>query len=98
MNVFISKKMRNFIILAQTNSMAKAAEKLHMTASPFGKSIAALEELVGYALFTRNEKSISLNKAGQELYQELFPIYQRLSAIDNTIVSLSQRQKYRNWY
>lgn len=85
--------MRNFIILAQTNSMAKAAEKLHMTASPFGKSIAALEELVGYALFTRNEKSISLNKAGQELYQELFPIYQRLSAIDNTIVSLSQRQK-----
>lgn len=81
--------MRNFIILAQTNSMAKAAEKLHMTASPFGKSIAALEELVGYALFTRNEKSISLNKAGQELYQELFPIYQRLSAIDNTIVSLS---------
>ena len=93
MNVFISKKMRNFIILAQTNSMAKAAEKLHMTASPFGKSIAALEELVGYALFTRNEKSISLNKAGQELYQELFPIYQRLSAIDNTIVSLSQRQK-----
>ncbi|EPU8563147.1 LysR family transcriptional regulator SrsR [Yersinia enterocolitica] len=93
MNVFISKKMRNFIILAQTNSMAKAAEKLHMTASPFGKSIAALEELVGYALFTRNEKSISLNKAGQEFYQELFPIYQRLSAIDNTIVSLSQRQK-----
>ena len=64
-----------------------------MTASPFGKSIAAPEELVGYALFTRNEKSISLNKAGQELYQELFPIYQRLSAIDNTIVSLSQRQK-----
>lgn len=93
MNVFISKKMRNFIILAQTNSMAKAAEKLHMTASPFGKSIAALEELVGYSLFTRNEKSISLNKAGQELYQELFPIYQRLSAIDNTIVSMSHRQK-----
>ncbi|WP_145518962.1 LysR family transcriptional regulator SrsR [Yersinia mollaretii] len=93
MNVFISKKMRNFIVLAQTNSMAKAAEKLHMTASPFGKSITALEELVGYALFTRNEKSISLNKAGQELYQELFPIYQRLSAIDNSIMSLSQRQK-----
>lgn len=85
--------MRNFIVLAQTNSIAKAAEKLHMTASPFGKSIASLEELVGYALFTRKENSISLNKAGQELYQELFPIYQRLSAIDNEIAAMSHRQK-----
>lgn len=83
--------MRNFIVLAQTNSIAKAAEKLHMTASPFGKSIASLEELVGYALFTRKENSISLNKAGQELYQELFPIYQRLSAIDNEIAAMSHR-------
>ncbi|AJQ99741.1 LysR family transcriptional regulator SrsR [Hafnia paralvei] len=93
MNIFISRKMRNFIVLAQTNSIAKAAEKLHMTASPFGKSIASLEELVGYALFTRKENSISLNKAGQELYQELFPIYQRLSAIDNEIAAMSHRQK-----
>lgn len=85
--------MRNFIVLAQTNSLVSAAEKLHMTASPFGKSIASLEDLVGYSLFTRNEKTISLSKAGQELYQELFPIYQRLSAIDNSILSISHRQK-----
>ena len=44
MDIFISKKMRNFILLAQTNNIARAAEKIHMTASPFGKSIAALEE------------------------------------------------------
>ncbi|EFH2833786.1 helix-turn-helix domain-containing protein, partial [Shigella sonnei] len=42
MDIFISKKMRNFILLAQTNNIARAAEKIHMTASPFGKSIAAL--------------------------------------------------------
>ena len=41
MDIFISKKMRNFILLAQTNNIARAAEKIHMTASPFGKSIAA---------------------------------------------------------
>lgn len=49
-----------------------------MTASPFGKSIAALEEQIGYTLFTRKDNNISLNKAGQELYQKLFPVYQRL--------------------
>lgn len=54
MDIFISKKMRNFILLAQTNNIARAAEKIHMTASPFGKSIAALEEQIGYTLFTRD--------------------------------------------
>ena len=60
MDIFISKKMRNFILLAQTNNIARAAEKIHMTASPFGKSIAALEEQIGYTLFTRKDNNISL--------------------------------------
>ena len=93
MDIFISKKMRNFILLAQTNNIARAAEKIHMTASPFGKSIAALEEQIGYTLFTRKDNNISLNKAGQELYQKLFPVYQRLSAIDNEINNLKQNKK-----
>ncbi|TKI07778.1 LysR family transcriptional regulator SrsR [Martelella alba] len=86
MGIFVSKKLINFITLAQTNNIAKAAEKLHMTASPFGKSIAALEEMVGYELFSRTDNSISLNKAGQELYQMLYPIYQRLAGIDTEIM------------
>ncbi|MGF7449411.1 LysR family transcriptional regulator, partial [Klebsiella michiganensis] len=93
MDIFISKKMRNFILLAQTNNIARAAEKIHMTASPFGKSIAALEDQIGYTLFTRKDNSISLNKAGQELYQKLFPIYQRLSAIDNEIHYSAHRSR-----
>ena len=93
MDIFISKKMRNFILLAQTNNIARAAEKIHMTASPFGKSIAALEDRIGYTLFTRKDNSISLNKAGQELYQKLFPIYQRLSAIDNEIHFSARRSR-----
>ena len=75
MDIFISKKMRNFILLAQTNNIARAAEKIHMTAS----------------LFTRKDNNISLNKAGQELYQKLFPVYQRLSAIDNEIHNSGRR-------
>ena len=93
MDIFISKKMRNFILLAQTNNIARAAEKIHMTASPFGKSIAALEDQIGYTLFTRKDNNISLNKAGQELYQKLFPVYQRLSAIDNEIHNASRRSR-----
>lgn len=64
-----------------------------MTASPFGKSIAALEEQIGYTLFTRKDNNISLNKAGQELYQKLFPVYQRLSAIDNEIHNSGRRSR-----
>ena len=32
MDIFISKKMRNFILLAQTNNIARAAEKIHIGA------------------------------------------------------------------
>lgn len=84
--------MRNFIILAQTNSLVGAARKLHMTASPFGKSIASLEDIMGYSLFDRNKKTISLSKAGQELYRELLPIYQRLSSIDDNVLTSSHRR------
>jgi DNA-binding transcriptional LysR family regulator len=73
MDIFISKKMRNFILLAQTNNIARAAEKIHMTASPFGKSIAALEDQIGYTLFTRKDNNISLNKAGQSCIRSCFP-------------------------
>lgn len=90
MDIFISKKMRNFILLAQTNNIARAAEKIHMTASPFGKSIAALEEQIGYTLFTRKDNNISLNKAGQELYQKLFPVY--LLLIMKLIIPLVARE------
>lgn len=92
-SIFISKRMRNFILLAQTKSIARAAEKIHMTASPFGKSIVSLEEQIGYPLFTRKDNSITLNKAGQDLYQKLFPVYERLSAIENEIHSSTQRSQ-----
>lgn len=85
--------MRNFIVLVQTKSIARAAEKIHMTASPFGKSIIALEAQVGYPLFTRKDNSICLNKAGQELYQKLFPVYERLSAIENELHNSTQRSQ-----
>ncbi|KAA1139485.1 LysR family transcriptional regulator, partial [Citrobacter portucalensis] len=67
MDIFISKKMRNFILLAKTNNIDRAAEKIHLTASPFCNSIAALEDQIGDTLFTRKDNTISLTKAGQEL-------------------------------
>ena len=39
MDIFISKKMRNFILLAQTNNIARAAEKIHMTVSRLAKAL-----------------------------------------------------------
>ncbi len=95
MDIFISKKMRNFIYLAQTDNITPAAQKkIHMTASPFGKSIAALEEQIGYTLFTRKDNNISLNKAGQELYQKLFRLIKMsFSAIYNEIDNSGRRSR-----
>ncbi|PJX01630.1 helix-turn-helix domain-containing protein, partial [Escherichia coli] len=75
------------------NNIARVAEKLHMTASPFGNSIAAREDQIGYTLSTRKDNSISLNKAGQPLSYTPFPVYQRLSAIVTEIHISGRRSR-----
>ncbi|STJ09563.1 putative LYSR-type transcriptional regulator [Escherichia coli] len=73
--------MRNFILLAQPIILPGRQKKSIDGFAIWLKSIAALGRTIGYTLFTRKDNNISLNKAGQELYQTV-PVYQRLSAID----------------
>lgn len=58
-----------FVEAADAGSFALAAERLHLSRSAVGKSIARLEQRLGVKLFHRTTRSQSLTEDGQAYYE-----------------------------
>ncbi|WP_130361948.1 LysR family transcriptional regulator [Pigmentiphaga kullae] len=56
--------MRIFVKVAETESFAKTARHMHMSAPSVTRTIAALEELIGARLFVRTTRSVKTTEAG----------------------------------
>ncbi|MBQ8617970.1 MAG: LysR family transcriptional regulator [Clostridia bacterium] len=61
-------KLLRFCAVVDYGSMSKAAETLYCSQPALSKQIIALEKEVGYPLFDRNGKKMTLNHNGQLLY------------------------------
>jgi len=62
-------KLGSFCMIVDCGSMSRAAELLYCSQPALSKQIAALEKEVGYPLFDRNGKKMTLNENGRLLYQ-----------------------------
>lgn len=74
--MFVPKGMRNhlkgidvFVAAVEAGTFTQAAERLHLTRSAVGKSIARLEERLGVMLFQRTTRSQSLTDEGSLFYE-----------------------------
>ncbi len=61
-------KILRFCAIADYGSMSKAAEILYCSQPALSKQIIALEKEIGYPLFDRNGKKMTLNENGRLLY------------------------------
>lgn len=59
--------LRTFEAAARLGSYTRAADELHVTHSAVSHQIRALEEQLGFALFTRQGRAVVLTPAGEEL-------------------------------
>ena len=59
--------LRTFEIVARHQSFTGAASELHITQAAVSHQIRTLEEFLGYRLFIRKERPISLTPEGQVL-------------------------------
>ncbi len=61
-------KLLRFCAIVDYGSISKAAETLYCSQPSLSKQILALEKELGYPLFDRHGKKMTLNKSGQLLY------------------------------
>ncbi|KOO37121.1 LysR family transcriptional regulator [Priestia koreensis] len=78
--------LESFWITADTRSLSKASEQLHMSQPALSKQMRKLEEELGASLFKRTSSGVELTKAGEILYKEVQPLLQKLQSIQREIV------------
>lgn len=79
--------LRAFEAVARCLNFRQAAEELHLTQPAVSRQIKALEDELGFALFTRGTRHVALTPAGAQLQAAVLPLLARL---DGTVRQLRQ--------
>jgi len=67
-------QLRCFLAVAEELHFGRAAERLHMTASPVSRAVKDLERELGAELFVRGYHQVKLTSVGQELARRVPPL------------------------
>ncbi|QHI97483.1 LysR family transcriptional regulator [Xylophilus rhododendri] len=73
-------QLRTFVVIADTLSFARAAERLGVTPSALSQTLRALEAQVGARLLHRTTRSVSLTEAGTRLLANAAPALKELGS------------------
>ena len=68
-------QIRLFLAAAKYQNFSLAADSLNVTQPLVSRTISLLEQSIGFPLFTRDHKKVTLNAAGQELYRQWKHLY-----------------------
>jgi len=78
-----------FVTAARAKNMTRAAERLHLTVSALSHQVRALEQRLGYSLFTRGPRGLALTYEGTLLLDRVAP---HLDAIDTALRPMRTRR------
>lgn len=83
-------QIRAFLTIAQTGSINKAAQSLHLTQAPLSRQMQALETDLGVKLFIRGNKEIQLTDEGHILVERGQEILDLLTNARQEIIDFSK--------
>ncbi|OOF55621.1 LysR family transcriptional regulator [Rodentibacter myodis] len=79
--------LRIFLLVAESNSFTKVAAQLHLSRAAVSHTINQLEKRLGLKLFHRTTRSVATTEAGEQLYQQISPLFQDIDYRLRTILS-----------
>lgn len=82
-----------FAVIAEENSVTRAAERLHVAQPWLSARLKKLEEQIGFALFTRTTRSIQLTPKGRELLPAARSVYGATMTTEALASQLAQRNE-----
>ena len=82
--------LHTFLITAQCCNFTRAAEQLHITQGAVSRQIAGLEDHLGYELFIRQARGLSLTAEGREWLPRVQQIF---SLIDEAVEQIGERRE-----
>ncbi|KAA9000516.1 LysR family transcriptional regulator [Affinibrenneria salicis] len=80
--------LKTFAVVAQHLNFTHAAQALHLTQGAVSRQILGLERQLGYPLFSRRARGLTLTPQGAQL---LAPVRQALSILDETLLRAATR-------
>jgi DNA-binding transcriptional LysR family regulator len=89
------RQLQVFVAAAKSQSFARTAETLHLTPAAVSFQIRQLEALVGFALFERIGKTVSLSEAGRSLLGYAEVVMMALREAEQTMLGLKSGEAGR---
>lgn len=86
------KQLQFFKRIAELENISKAANELYIAQPALSKAIKDLEKDLGYSLFNRNGKRITLNSNGEILYRYATQIQADLCQLENELSELNKQK------
>jgi DNA-binding transcriptional LysR family regulator len=84
------QQLRYFVSVADTESIARAAERLHISQSPLSRQILALESRLGLALFARSKQRLQLTSAGRAFLVDARELLSRAARVEQRALDAAQ--------
>ncbi|MDC9597400.1 LysR family transcriptional regulator [Xenorhabdus anantnagensis] len=82
--MILSKKINHFLSVAECGSFKNASKNIHISPPALCKSIADIEDSLGFKLFNRSNAGVTLTEEGISLYKYLLPIRDDVESIKSS--------------